>query len=325
MMSTRNVKDNKSKIINGLQEGKTISQISRELFNTNSTARINALIDSYGLNLAEYSDRYLYMNREWLSEQLQVKTVGEVAKEFNMPRTSVTRYAIRFGLHENKFTRNVKNSINESYFNDINCANKAYWLGLIMADGNIYHYKDSDKVQFSVKLQSSDIGILEDFARDIDFPVDKIRIRETNRLETKTESVEIRSYNRKFCDSLSVYGIVDRKSGHEIFPKQIPNEFKKDFIRGFWDGDGTVSNTDMKVCSMSLDIICSISQWFCRLGIHYSIHVENNMILLKVSKKSWIDFIDIIYYPGCLGLQRKVLEANKIRSTLLATEDVNGG
>ena len=89
--------------------------------------------------------------------------------------------------------------------------------------------------------------------------------------------------------------------------------------------DETVSNVDMKVCSMSLDIICSISQWFCHLGIHYSIHVENNMILLKVSKKSWIDFVDIIYYPGCLGLQRKVLEANKIRSTLLVTEDVNGG
>ena len=47
------------------------------------------------------------------------------------------------------------------------------------------------------------------------------------------------------CESLMKYGIVPQKTGFECFPKSIPKEFKRDFIRGVFDGDGI---TDIRNC-----------------------------------------------------------------------------
>lgn len=313
------VEQDKDKIINGLKEGKTLSEISKEYFGTNSTARINALIDSYGLNPSDYSDRYMYMNETWLREKLnELGSPTKVAEVYSMPRVSVSRYAQRFGLYSPKFSRRKKNSVDNSYFENIDTARKAYWLGFIMADGSIYHY-NNDKVQFEIKLQETDNRIIHDFAKDIGFPEDSIRVGVAKRKGTDCNFVAIRVYDKEFCENLMKHGIVDRKSGKEIIPNTVPTEFKKDFIRGFWDGDGSIKEHEISVCSTSFKIMSNLSSWFCHLSIHYTIeqHSNSNIFELKISRKSWKQFLDIVYCSGCFGLQRKVEIANKIRSTLM--------
>lgn len=319
MQSKRNVEHDKRRIIKGLREGKTISEISREYLGTNSTARINALIDSYGLNPSDYSDKYLYMNASWLQEKInELGTPTEVARTYSMPRVSVSRYAQKFGLYSPKFSRRKKNKVDSDYFANIDMARKAYWLGFIMADGSIYHSKDN-KVQFEIKLQETDKEIIYDFAEDIGFPKDSVKIGTAKRKETTCHFVSIRVYDNDFCKNLEKHGIVDRKSGKEVIPNTVPTEFKKDFVRGFWDGDGSVSDNEISVCSTSFKMMSNLSSWLCHLSVHYTIeqHNNSNVFELKISRKSWKLFLDIVYCSGCFGLQRKVNTANKIRSTLL--------
>lgn len=49
--------------------------------------------------------------------------------------------------------------INENYFENIDNKNKAYWLGFIAADGNVYGNK------LSIELNSKDEGHLKIFRR----------------------------------------------------------------------------------------------------------------------------------------------------------------
>lgn len=325
MMRMSNVQDTKQKIIDLLKEGKTLCEISRILFNSNSssTVRINQLIDSYGLRPYEYSDRYAYMNKQWLQEQINtLGSVYEVVKHYGFSRTSVTRYAKRFGLYEVKFHRNAKNSIDETYFETIDTHNKAYWLGFIMADGCMYCSDDNSKIELSVKIQQGDLKLLQDFAKDIQFPIDKISLFQRKTRETVCYSAQIKTCNKNFCYTLMKHGIVSQKTGHETFPNTIPKAFKSDFIRGFWDGDGSVKHEEISVCSTSFDIISSLSKWLCHELIHYTVeqHKNSDIFELKISKYSWLNFLDIVYPPSSLSLERKMKIANEIRSILLKNE-----
>ena len=83
-----------------------------------------------------------YRDKEWLKEQFNIyKTVSSVSKNTGYPRTCITRYALRYGIYKSKFTRDKNNNINEDYFKTIDSAEKAYLLGFIMADGNLFLLK----------------------------------------------------------------------------------------------------------------------------------------------------------------------------------------
>jgi len=315
------IEEKKRLTIEALKRGDSLAKIGRDIFKSTGTGSVNAFIDRYGIPVSQYGDRYLYMNFEWLQKQLKTYgTPGEVAKVFNMPRTSVTRYAERFGLYSAKFSRTQKNDINEAYFEDIDNAQKAYWLGFIMADGNIYHYKNSDKVQFELKIKQEDKEHLEIFADAISFPKDKIRSGSAMRKGSETYYASIRSYNKSFCNNLIKHGIVDRKSGKEFLPKEIPMEFQRDFVRGFWDGDGHLSQHDIFVASLSFDLIANFSSFFCRSSILSMVSKKTtstgkDLFFLDISFKSFNDFKNLIYYDGCLGLPRKINAIRDIRST----------
>lgn len=309
--------------IEALKEGKTLSEISRTVFHSTGTGPVNNFIEKYGIPVAQYSFRYAFMDPEWLKEHLEeCDSPSKLAAKYSMPRTSVSRYAVKYGLYEKKFTRTSKNSIDETYFENIDNAKKAYWLGFIMADGNIYHYKDNDKVQFEIKLQASDADHLREFAKEIGFPEDKIRLRDSERNGTTTQCATIRSYNRKFCDSLEMYGISDRKSGHESFPRKlIPMEFHKDFVRGFWDGDGDIEKRRIYIGSLSVEMISQLSKYFAASDImtylEYGITPTGKKIMYKlyVSAQGWEKFRDLVYYQGCLGLKRKIEIIKDMQST----------
>ena len=92
-------------IIDNLKQNKTLSEISEEIFNTSTTAKINNFINKHKIKVYKYSDAYLYMDKEWLRDKIEkFGTPNNICKEYNLPRTSVTRYAERFGLYDKKFT-----------------------------------------------------------------------------------------------------------------------------------------------------------------------------------------------------------------------------
>jgi hypothetical protein len=130
---------------------------------------------------------------------------------------------------------NLRYTVNEDYFKKIDSSNKAYWLGFILTDGNIYEKPNSTSKTFQLNLQQNDFEHLVKL---------KIEIASNNTVDLRTygsnKSAQFRVYNRNFIANLVAKGINPRKSGNCKPLECIPKKFTRDFYRGFLDGDGTI-------------------------------------------------------------------------------------
>lgn len=119
---------------------------------------------------------------------------------------------------------------NEEYFDEINSSDRAYFLGWIMADGNV----SITDGQYSIKIHIAyrDRELIYKFLQHIQSS-NKVKIK-----EGENPSCYVSLTSRHMCESLMKYGIVPQKTGNEVFATQIPEKYKRDFIRGVFDGDG---------------------------------------------------------------------------------------
>lgn len=260
-----------------------------------------------------------YRDKEWLQEQFQkYKTITNVARETGYPRTCITRYATRYGIYVKSFSREKCNSIKEDYFKDINTAEKSYFLGLIMADGNMYLRSDG-KYQFSLQLKETDSDIIYKFAKAIEFNEDKVKAKNGVRNGTKTFGRSIKTYNQKFCLNLIHKGVIPNKSGKEYIPEV--NGFEIDFIRGFIDGDGWIGNSRNRIglASMSFKIIEQITNYFkLTLNISIPINTDKNLFRFDIYKKEKVfKILNHLYYKECISLERKNKLAIETMSRIL--------
>ena len=320
----------KDKIISSLKEGKSLSLISLEVFKTKSTAPINNFLDKNKINPAIYSEKYLFMDKAWLKEKLEeYKTPNRIANAFDMPRTSITRWAERFGLYSTSFTRKPKNPINEKYFSNINTKEKAYWLGFIMADGSVYKYKDgTEKLEFEIRIKQDDYEHLLKFARAIDFPEDKVHKGSRYRNQTETFFCSLRSYNKKFVEGLLKYEVIPDRTEHKKIPTVLNKKFYPDFIRGFWDGDGSIGTSTGIFCCLCKEGLLQIKEYLEENEIEVTfgnvkLKSERPAWRISIRKKTLLRFLNLIYPKNCLSLDRKMEIVNAIRSSLEEKQEKN--
>jgi len=128
---------------------------------------------------------------------------------------------------------------NENYFETINTKDKAYFLGLLYADGNIYktlptlkHKKVRKRLQ--IFLNAEDKYILELFSNYLDYK---------GKLYKDRKGYRFLIHNDKIVSDLENLGICERKSLILKFPteEQVPSHLIHHFIRGYFDGDGCIS------------------------------------------------------------------------------------
>jgi len=123
----------------------------------------------------------------------------------------------------------LKYSKNEEYFDIVDTEDKAYFLGLLYADGC------NNGEGFYITLQERDMDILLKFKDYLEFSGDLRLIRLKNR---NYYSLNVSS--RKLSNVLTNHGCNINKTINAIFPK-ISSELMNHFIRGLFDGDGSVS------------------------------------------------------------------------------------
>lgn len=125
-------------------------------------------------------------------------------------------------------------NFNYNYFDNIDTEEKAYWLGFLYADGYIL----SGNNGFGCALKESDKNHLLKFLNNIECSNNSCL-----KYQEKTKSYKFSLFNEHIHKRLIELGFSSKKSydNNDIIWNNIPNNFKKDFIRGFWDGDGYIS------------------------------------------------------------------------------------
>lgn len=139
-----------------------------------------------------------------------------------------------------------KHSLNEDYFKTWS-HEMAYILGFIAADGCIFTNSDfstgREKRKFVLKinLKESDFEHLEKFKRAFGYS-GKVKIYKvggnTKRAGLNYSSLDINSMT--MVNDIKEIGIRERKSLNKEIPLSLPNEYELDYIRGYFDGNGSV-------------------------------------------------------------------------------------
>lgn len=157
---------------------------------------------------------------------------------------------IYFGYYKpTKKYNNVENLCdNHDYFNTIDSADKAYFLGLIMSDGYIQSNLYNKEV--GIALQCKDKYILEKLNQ---------KVSPRKALSKYKNSYKWKVISPKMYSDLQQYGITESKSHSEYSYPKIPKEFDRDFIRGYFDGDGCIS---IKSTGYNVISFCSNSRLF---------------------------------------------------------------
>lgn len=156
-------------------------------------------------------------------------SASKIAKLFNVDVNTITKRLRDNDIEVKKKYR--KYLINEDYFESINTEEKAYWIGFLMADGynsGIY-----------IRIDIQDEGHLEKLRDEIYVNNDMPVRNKKNKINNKN-IYYLTIQNSKILKDVEKMGIVNKKSMITEYPN-IEEKYDKYFIRGLFDGDGSLS------------------------------------------------------------------------------------
>ncbi|MBU2101777.1 MAG: LAGLIDADG family homing endonuclease [Candidatus Omnitrophota bacterium] len=128
----------------------------------------------------------------------------------------------------------IKYSVREDFFKSWS-RNSAYVLGFLFADGNL---EDAPYIRGKyIRITSCDYSIIDKIRQVLESAHKVVVIPSCG---ARKEKYMFRIGNSVIYNDLRVRGLHPRKSHNMEFPS-VPGKFLSDFIRGYFDGDGTVA------------------------------------------------------------------------------------
>lgn len=199
-------------------KGKTLTDIGNE-YNVNRVTIKNRLVEM-GVDLRKPPKRY------------KVKCTN-CGKEMIKPQWEVNRS--RNLYCSRKCAYNERYEYNENYFEVIDSPIKAYFLGFIMGDGNLFVNESKWQYALRIGINKRDRIIIDKFIGEIESNPKVIKqIKKHNQ-------VWIAINNKKITFDLINKGIPFKDKSHTANPITLPEKYESNFWLGLFDADGSVS------------------------------------------------------------------------------------
>ena len=205
--------------------------------------------------------------------------------------------------------KRCRTPINSNYFKVVDTANKSYFLGLIAADGSIFK-TSKGKMVFSLQLQEKDKDILDSLSIELSGSVSMVR-NDSRTDPAKQKMFTIRFSDEIFIENLMDLGILPRKT-ENLDWINLPENLIRDFIRGYFDGDGSVYISNNNVYGNFVGnkiFIPKLRDYLFEKSIlptRYAIIDRGNFCSFHFgSKEGNLSLYNYMYYDECLCLERK--------------------
>lgn len=222
--------------------------------------------------------------------------IKEISKKLGTDRHNTARWIKKSGF---TYPKNGKFVINSSIFSIIDNEPKAYWLGFLFADGYV-----SRENSCELTLAERDLSHLEKFKSFLDYK-GGIKYRGKQR-----------AYRLSFRDStiaerLKSLGCINKKSLTLKFPSTgIPKELISHFIRGYFDGDGSINDPVSPIRLQILGtkeflegLLATID--FNMLALKRDKRHNKNTHYISLCGQNARDFCDFMYTKASIYLERK--------------------
>jgi hypothetical protein len=144
----------------------------------------------------------------------------------------------------------------------------AWVLGLLFTDGNVQRVT-KNHTGLRVSISSMDLEVIE---KVISLLGSKKEVKTRKQSYDKDKSIYyFEFYRERMRDDLHRLGLVQAKSLTMQFP-DIPEEYVRHFVRGCWDGDGSIYISDNKLRASytcgSLAFIERLVQELYKIGVY---------------------------------------------------------
>lgn len=243
-----------------------------------------------------------------------------LATEWNCHYVTILNIVKRSGNKtKTKSESHIVYSKDETFFENIDSEAKAYFLGFLYADGCIH----SSLPRFSISLQEEDKYILEKFTKEIKYTGELYK-RSYEKENVKDQfCLEITS--DKIKSDLIKLGCVSKKSLILDFPKIFSDKYINHFIRGYFDGDGSVGYTERLISGNNykeqfiqivgscnfIDGLISELNFINKMTISTVNSGKNKNIQIK-NKEDFIKMYEYLYKDANIFLHRKINKFKEI-------------
>ena len=217
-----------------------------------------------------------------IQEYFEGKDAVTLASQYHVHSSMIYARLEKMGI-ERRRSRDVRRQyhFNERYFCRLDSASPCYWLGFLFADGSISEVSNA----LRVNLQASDAAHLQALLTDLEATSHQVRYKVTS--GHSVAGIALTSlYLRQ---DLASWGMTLPKNERPIPP--MPHQLKHHFIRGYFDGDGSISvhrtirREDWKasIASTSHTMVEQIASAISEVAIRYSIYRPTNTNLWCLS------------------------------------------
>ena len=162
----------------------------------------------------------------------------KIGKKYNCSHKKIARVLESYDIARTGVGRR-KYILNENFFDQIDNQDKAYILGFLYADGCNYMPKQT----VSMSLQKEDFDILEQIRLCIgnERPLEYLDYSNKHDFGyTYKNQWRLLMFSKHMCETLNNIGMTPCKSLTLGFP-DIDSSLHRHFIRGYFDGDGSVA------------------------------------------------------------------------------------
>lgn len=232
-----------------------------------------------------------------------------LSKEFHVSQSVILACTTRRGLQNHG---RFQYTVNETAFDEPMTEEKAYWIGMLMADGGIYISKRPHaQAILEMKLQRRDIQHLEklrcflELSRPLDF------IEDTN-------AMRLRVTSQRLVEAIGRFGIVPQKSVHGKAYFLMDN---RHFWRGMIDGDGHISIATYarkyrpRISLVGNRILMEQFATFIRQRLpmlNPGVRPLANIWQVALTGRGATQLIALLYRPCFVALERKLFRARSI-------------
>lgn len=192
-----------------------------------------------------------YVNQVAKERLLKDEQIQEIVDSYE--QSSASKLAEKYGCSGSRISQIWSNAgligkdnrtyySNFNYFENMNTKDVAYFLGFIAADGCVYsRNNDTQQDMLNIGINRKDEYLLSTFLRYLNSenPINYSLQLNENNTEIPVASIQIVS--DKLCKDLGKYNIKPQKTWN-YSPCNIKESLLWHFIRGYFDGDGSISH-----------------------------------------------------------------------------------
>lgn len=247
-----------------------------------------------------------------------------IKNEFNI-KNNKTIYDVLKRNGRDHIVGNKKYKVDENYFNVIDTESKSYWLGFLYADGYV-RYKNDRSGELKLKLKLSDRGHIELFNKCLNsnYPIkDDLSVLKIKNKEYLSYLSFVGIYNTKMVNDLIKHGCMNNKTFKIKLP-QLDEDLMRHFIRGYFDGDGSISNSKARKNSYTFSIASNdnfsyeLSEYLKKYQIDNIVRKIGKISMVQITnRENQSKMYNLLYDQSTIFLNRKKLIFDDMMKNLI--------